>query len=122
MQIMDVLWEDGGELSRSDFLNRKEDKNWKDSSVHILLNGLLRKGIIREAGIVKRTKTYGRTFLPTLTREEYFATYAFSHRYKPDLARLVNALLERPEMDEATLERIQELVAARMDEQKNAGK
>ena len=71
MEIMDVLWQDGGELSRADFLARSEEKSWKDSSVHILLNGLLAKGAIREAGFVKRSKTYGRTFLPTITREEY---------------------------------------------------
>ena len=114
MEIMDVLWEDGGELSRSDFLDRSDEKSWKDSSVHILLNGLLRKGAIREAGIVKRSKTYGRTFLPTMTREEYFATTSFSHRYKPDMAGLIEALLKRPEADEATLKRIQEMVAAKL--------
>lgn len=110
MEIMDVLWEDGGELSRSDFLARSEEKSWKDSSVHILLNGLLRKGAIREAGIVKCSKTYGRTFLPTMTREEYFATTTFSHRYKPDMAGLIKALLERPEADEAAMDEIRKLV------------
>ena len=120
MEIMDVLWEDGGELSRSDFLDRSEEKSWKDSSVHILLNGLLRKGIIREAGIVKRTKTYGRTFLPTMTREEYFATSAFSHRYKPEITGLMQALVERPEADEAALEQIQELVAAKLQALKSS--
>ena len=115
MEIMDVLWEDGGELSRSDFLDRSEEKSWKDSSVHILLNGLLRKGAIREAGVVKRSKTYGRTFLPTMTREEYFATTSFSHRYKPDMEGLVQALLNRPESDEATLKNIRDLVDARLN-------
>jgi len=62
MEIMDVLWEDGGALSRADFLERQKEKSWKDSSIHILLNGLLNKGAIREAGVVKRSKTYGRTF------------------------------------------------------------
>ncbi len=118
MEIMDVLWEDGGELARSDFLDRTEEKTWKDSSVHILLNGLLRKGIIREAGIVKRTKTYGRTFLPTMTREEYFATSSFSHRYKPDMTGLVKALLERPEADQAALEQIQAMVAEKLQQKK----
>ncbi len=118
MEIMDVLWEDGGELSRSDFLDRSEEKSWKDSSVHILLNGLLRKGIIQEAGIVKRTKTYGRTFLPTMTREEYFATTSFSHRYKPEMSGLVKALLDRPEADEKTLLEIQQMVADKLEKQK----
>ena len=111
---MDVLWEDGGELSRSDFLDRSEEKSWKDSSVHILLNGLLRKGAIREAGMVKRSKTYGRTFLPTMTREEYFANTSFCHRYKPEMTGLMEALLQRPEADRATLEKVQELISAKL--------
>ena len=114
MEIMDVLWEDGGALSRSDFLERSEEKSWKDSSVHILLNGLLRKGAIREAGVVKRSKTYGRTFLPTMTREEYFATTSFSHRYKPDMEGLIRALLDRPEADSDTLRKIQQLIADKL--------
>jgi predicted transcriptional regulator len=114
MEIMDVLWEDGGALSRSDFLERSEEKSWKDSSVHILLNGLLRKGAIREAGVVKRSKTYGRTFLPTMTREEYFATTSFSHRYKPDMEGLIRALLDRPEADSDTLLKIQQLIADKL--------
>ena len=103
MEIMDVLWCDGGALSRSDFLARSEEKSWKDSSVHILLNGLLNKGAICEAGFVRHNKTYGRTFLPTMTREEYFASTVFSHRHKPDILKLMTALLERPEITAETL-------------------
>ena len=66
MEIMDEFWENGVPLSRSDLLG-KENKCWKDSSVHILLNGLLKKGLLREAGMVRRSKTYGRTFEPTMT-------------------------------------------------------
>lgn len=100
MEIMDVLWNAAMPLSRSDLLERSEEKNWKDSSVHILLNGLLQKGAIREAGYVKRSKTYGRTFLPTLTREEYYAGMVFSFRHKPDVVGLVRALMSRPEITE----------------------
>jgi BlaI family penicillinase repressor len=113
MEIMDVLWEAGVPLSRSDLLERSEQKRWKDSSVHILLNGLLQKNAIREAGLVKRSKTYGRTFLPTMTREEYFATTIFSHRYQPDLVGLVAALLRRENITPEELDRIQALVEER---------
>ncbi len=113
MEIMDVLWQDGGALSRSDFLERSEGKSWKDSSVHILLNGLLHKGAIREAGMVKRSKTYGRTFLPTMTREEYFAASVFSYRHKPDMAGLVQALLNRPEMTEDAMAAIEQTIKNR---------
>lgn len=113
MEIMDVLWAADGPLSRSDLLERSEEKTWKDSSVHILLNGLLQKNAIREAGYVKRSKTYGRTFLPTLTREEYFATTIFSHRHKPQIVGLFAALLERPDITSADIEQIEVLVQSR---------
>ena len=93
MEIMDVLWGSEKPLSRADLLAHSEEKTWKDSSVHILLNGLLQKGAIQEAGLVKRSKTYGRIFSPTMTREEYFATTIFSHRHKPQIIGLFEALL-----------------------------
>ena len=49
LEIMDVLWAANTPLSRSDLLERSQEKSWKDSSVHILLNGLLQKDAIREA-------------------------------------------------------------------------
>lgn len=113
MEIMDVLWNAGVPMSRADLLTQSEEKSWKDSSVHILLNGLLQKGAIREAGFVKRSKTYGRTFLPTLTREEYFATTIFCHRYKPQITGLFAALLQREDITAEDLTKIEELVAQR---------
>ena len=113
MEIMDVLWGAQKPLSRSDLLEHSEEKSWKDSSVHILLNGLLQKGAIREAGVVKRSKTYGRTFAPTLTREEYFATTIFSHRHKPEIVGLFAALLKREDITKEELEQISALVAER---------
>ena len=113
MEIMDVLWASSVPLSRADLLERSEQKSWKDSSVHILLNGLLQKKAIREAGFVKRSKTYGRTFAPTLTREEYFATTIFSHREKPDIVGLVAALLKRKDITQEELEKMEQLLAER---------
>lgn len=115
MEIMDVLWNEQVAMSRSDLLERNTEKSWKDSSVHILLNGLLQKGAIREAGFVRRSKTYGRTFEPTMTREQYFANTIFSHRYQPDMLRLLEALLTRPEVDSVMLNNIQNL----LDNQRN---
>lgn len=113
MEIMDVLWNAGVPMSRADLLSHSEEKTWKDSSVHILLNGLLQKGVIREAGFVKRSKTYGRTFLPTLSREEYFATTIFSHRYQPQIVGLFAALLQRDDITAEDLTEIEKLIAQR---------
>lgn len=114
LEIMDVLWAAQAPLSRSDLLERSDEKNWKDSSVHILLNGLLRKEAIREEGFVKRGKTYARTFVPTMTREEYFAGMVYSFRHKPDLVGLVEALLNRSDVTAQELEAIAALANSKM--------
>lgn len=111
MEIMDALWEADKPLARADLLARSEEKTWKDSSVHILLNGLLQKGAIQEAGLVRRSKTYGRVFSPTMTREEYFAATIFSHRYKPNIVGLFQALLNREDITQSELAEISALVA-----------
>ena len=113
MEIMDVLWESGVPMSRADLLAKSEEKTWKDSSVHILLNGLLQKGAIREAGLVKRIKTYGRVFAPTMTREEYFANTIFCHRHKPQIVGLFAALLQREDITSEELDAIAALVRNR---------
>ena len=110
MEIMDVLWESDVPMSRADLLTQSEEKTWKDSSVHILLNGLLSKGAIQEAGVVKRSKTFGRTFAPTMTREQYFAQTVFSHRHKPEIVGLFAALLQREDITPEQMEQIRILV------------
>ena len=114
MEIMDVLWDAGQPLSRADLLERAEEKTWKDSSVHILLNGLLAKEAIREAGLIKRSKTFGRIFVPTMTREEYFAQTIFGHRHQPELIGLFTALLAQRDPSREQLEPMKALIDARM--------
>lgn len=109
-EIMDVFWEANTPLSRSDLLEHSEDKSWKDSSVHILLNGLLAKQAFREAGFVKCGKTYGRVFLPTMTREAYYAQLVFAHRCKPKIVPLMEALLNQVEITPEEMAQVKKLV------------
>lgn len=110
IEVMDVFWNAQKPLCRSDLLELSGDKNWKDSSVYILLNDMLKKGVIREAGYIKRSKTYGRTFEPTLSREQYHVASVFAHRTKPDIVALVEALLERHDITAEQMEKIKALV------------
>jgi predicted transcriptional regulator len=113
LEIMDVFWASEAPLSRSDLLERSEEKSWKDSSVHILLNGLLQKEAIHEVGFVKRGKTYSRTFLPTRSREEYFAAMIFSFRHKPNIVGLLEALLKRDDITDEELDAMEQLILAK---------
>ena len=111
MEIMDVFWGSETPLSRSDLLESSAEKTWKDSSVHILLNGLLKKGLIHEAGLVKRRKTYGRLFAPSMTREEYFVTNIFSYRHKPQPLTLLEAFIDRVPLSQEELKTVSRMFA-----------
>ena len=111
MEIMDVFWASENPLSRSDLLESSAEKTWKDSSVHILLNGLLKKGLIHEAGLVKRRKTYGRLFAPSMTREEYFVTNIFSYRHKPQPMQLLESFIEKVPLTAQELKAVSQLFA-----------
>ena len=79
MEIMDVLWEAGKPLSRADLLEHTEEKTWKDSSVHILLNSLLQKGAIQEAGLVKR----GKNLWPRICADRNPGGILCQHHFQP---------------------------------------
>lgn len=70
-QIMETLWREAKPLSRSEVINLTVDKTWKDSSIHILLNQLLEKDAINVDGFVKTGKSFGRTYSPSVTKDEF---------------------------------------------------
>ena len=43
LEVMNVLWKAERPLSRSEIIEQSTDKTWKDNSIHILLNGMLKK-------------------------------------------------------------------------------
>lgn len=70
-EIMEFMWDAGEPLTSSEIVSNSQDKTWKDSYVHLLLNSLMYKEVVRVAGFKRATKNYARSFEPTMTREEY---------------------------------------------------
>ncbi len=77
-QILETMWREERPLTRSEIISLTVDRRWKESTIHVFLNRLLRKGSIRVCDIVKTSTNYGRTYEPTFSAEEY------------DMARLRN--------------------------------
>ena len=107
------FWGVGRPLSRAELLNLSVDKSWQSNSVHILLNSLLKKGALREAGFVRSGKTYGRTFEAALTCEEYYASSIQVTKNKPSLTGLLTALLQVYDPDDAELDQLAEVLNQR---------
>ncbi len=103
LEIMDVLWKEQRPLARGEILKLSGDKTWMDSSVHILLNSMLKKGAIREAGFIKCGKTCGRVYEAAMSCEEYYIGTFDSTRKRPNISELLRAYIEKNGADPATL-------------------
>lgn len=114
IEVMDVFWDAGKPISRSDLLTLSVDKSWKPNSVHILLNSLLKKGALREAGFVRSGKTYGRTFEPVLTCEEYHASTVFTTtKTVPEIGAFLSALLDDADVTTDDLTELVKVIEAK---------
>ena len=112
IEIMDVLWHEDRALSRGEILSlSSDDKTWMDSSIHILLNSMLRKGAIKEAGFVKCGKTCGRVYEAALSCEEYYASTLTSTKKVPEISKLLEAYIQFNGVDADTIKALEEVLA-----------
>lgn len=111
LEVMNVIWKAGKPVSRNDIISLSENKTWKDSSIHILLNGLLKKEAIREDGFVRCGKAFGRLFSPNISCEDYYAEEVFSAGGKESIPALLSALLRRDDLDDALLHELAGIIA-----------
>lgn len=70
-QILETMWRVGRPLARSEIIKFTENKTWKESSIHIILNRLLEKGSIEVHDIVKTSTNFGRSYKPAYSKTEY---------------------------------------------------
>ena len=56
LAVMEVLWDEGEALTSAEIIQKSKEKEWKDSSVHLLINSLLKKKVVTVAGFKKTSK------------------------------------------------------------------
>ena len=117
LEIMNVIWGAGKPLTRGEILELSVDKNWKDNSIHILLNRLLAKGALSEGGFARSGKSYGRLYEAMISGEEYYAENVF-YGGPQRLAMLVDALLKSPEINAQVLDQFKAKIEAKRAELK----
>lgn len=66
--IMSLLWKENRPLSRAEILKGTVGRNWNPASIHLILNSMLSKGVIK---ITDEEKKYGRTYEAVITQEDH---------------------------------------------------
>ncbi len=117
LEIMEVLWQEGRPLSRSFIISHAPHRSWKDSSIHILLNSMLDKGAIKIVGFEQTGRRIARTFLPTLTPDEYYVMQIKSRSIytRESLPNLVSALIA-DDVDDELLDKLIAVIQQRKEQ------
>lgn len=118
IEVMDVLWASDEPLSLNGLIARSPERSWKDRSAFSILNGLLQKELIYEAGFTRSGKAIARTFAPTMTYADFLARQAGAATRKPPLPALMSAFLDASEVTEETLAELEAIIAKRREELK----
>lgn len=116
LEVMETLWQAGRPLARFEILELSVNPSWSPSTIHILLNGLLKKEAIREAGFVKRTKTYGRLYEADISREEYYSDTLFRGRGVQSIPAFVSMLLRTDDLTMDVVDELEQMLAERKKE------
>ena len=118
LEIMNVLWNAERPLTRSDILTLSAGKSWKDNSIHILLNGLLKKEAIREDGFARSGKVWGRLYAPNISIDEYYEENVFSQSNVEAVPLLFSALLNRKDLTPDVCSQMQNILDKKRNELK----
>ena len=117
LEVLNVLWGSDTPLHRGGILEHSKDKTWKDSYIHILLNKMLEKGLIKEAGFTRSGKVWARLYAPAISQEEYYADALLAGGFDP--ATMVKLILKKSDSGKETLDALQNVIdQARTEEEK----
>lgn len=113
--IVSLLWKEGRALSRTEIIDLSTEKQWKPSSIHILLNSLLNKGAIVVEGFTQTKKNFGRTYAAAVTPEEYAAmqftkSIPQEGENKDNIPKMFSALLNMDGVDQNMLDKLQRIL------------
>lgn len=114
-QILETMWREEKALTRSEVIDLTVNKTWKESSIHILLNQLLDKNAIEIENIVQTGKSFGRTYKPTVTEEEY-KLMQLNNSFKEinpnnkTISNFLSALVKSKDIKEETLKELEDML------------
>lgn len=118
--ILNLLWAESRAMTRPEILEALPDKDWNPNSIHLILNNMIKKGVLQVEGVARCGRGYGRTYAPTLSQTEYAAAQALDAT--PDmtvsdrLLGVVAALVDKKGIDEQTIAELEQMLEEKRKE------
>ena len=114
--VMEVLWDEGEELTSAEIIQKSKEREWKDSSIHLIINSLLRKKVVTVAGFKKTAKNYARTFVPVETREQFLVGQIIDDKTTTEDKKGIYSYIIGKESDPELINYIEKLLEERKKE------
>ena len=99
-EIMQVLWKSEKPLTASGIIAASPNKEWKNSSVHLLIKSLLDKDLVEVAG-----------FKPTMSYEDYSIKFMLNDTDKEKRKNIILKMIK----EETDLDIVREVLDAAKD-------
>jgi len=91
--MMHIFWSAEESITSVEVLRRATNKDWKDNSLHPMLQRLIKKGFIQEDGVIREGRAFARTFEPIISCEEYYRVFFAERSKDAGLPTLLSALI-----------------------------
>ena len=116
LAIMEVMWEQEEALTASEIIKASGDKEWKNSSIHLMVNALLEKGFLEVAGFKKTTKNYARTFVPVEGKEQFLVGQVIDNKITFDAKKRIYSYIIEKENNPEMIKYVEKLLEERKKE------
>ena len=116
LAIMEVMWEQEEALTASEIIKASGDKEWKNSSIHLMVNALLEKGFLEVAGFKKTTKNYARTFVPVEGKERFLVGQVIDNKITSDAKKRIYSYIIEKENNPEMIKYVEKLLEERKKE------
>ena len=116
LAVMEVLWDEGESWTSAEIIQKSKEKEWKDSSVHLLINSLLKKKVVTVAGFKKTTKNYARTFVPVEGKEQFLVGQVIDNKITSDAKKRIYSYIIEKENNPEMIKYVEKLLEERKKE------
>lgn len=125
LAVLNALWNAGKPLSRPEILQRIAKTDWNPNSIHLILNNLMKKGLVQIGDFTRCGQNYGRTYYPLKERGEVISSltaYMLPDVSEEDRVLHVMSAMTQKGISEKTIRELEEMLEQRRKElqQENA--
>ena len=102
LEIMQVLWDNETPMTGSEIVSASKDRTWKEKSIYIIVNSLLKKNAIAFDHYKSTATNTARVYRAAISLEEYAALNVLE--LNPDIVSVITAIFRGKKFDKTPKE------------------